>query len=202
MSTQPQPRLLLPRLHISREKRRSCTNINIDHLPHRSVLYTMAATDRLTRLPTELQLLIIDELDPFSSLCLKITNQYFRAIVNKDINFQELREIQRANFQHYLACHYCIRLRPISKFADSQRPGGENFYGTSGSYCIECGTHTRGCHGPGSVIMVDQQRLVVCPRCRGLWDRAATKTLFCQGCMQQRRIGRWVVKKTGRDIGI
>ena len=110
---------------------------------HLQTSKTMSPTFPIMNVATEIQLLIIGNLNPLDRICLKLTNHYFYQIIDP-LTPAELPKAQQLLYQKrgydrqkvpgsdrpgrfdcplrpYLACMTCSRLRLSSKFSDDQQ---------------------------------------------------------------------------------
>ena len=130
----------------------------------------MTPSTPILRLPTELYLIIADNLDLLSLTYLKRTNHHLHDIIKGPQTPQQLHHAQTflrnstycPDSRNYYAYFTCRRLRHISKFDGSQQLGSSR----RGSYtwfpclrfCMECGI---------SAVSRFGNRFRRCKRCKG-----------------------------------
>ena len=123
-------------------------------------------------LPDEIKLRIVNNLDvdTFPALFnLRCVHSWFRSTISSsDLHDQLLAAEYRHGLitRKELACYMCLKVMPISKFADSCRRtprglGGKQAYKR---FCIECGAN-KGRYRPGNLITFDKEPAMICPTC-------------------------------------
>ncbi|KAF2838156.1 hypothetical protein M501DRAFT_1017180 [Patellaria atrata CBS 101060] len=148
----------------------------------------------MSKLPPEIQLTIIDQLDPVGKLNLRITSRYYYDTI-KPLTPNELLQTEKSDWaikNGLLRCMDCKRLRPSSCFADSMRKGkkGRNGLEPEKRFCIDCGVHPkfgRNRYTPGSEIEINTQRWVICKVCNLFMKLAFRGTGRCQDCFEENK---------------
>jgi hypothetical protein len=148
----------------------------------------------LLRLPTELKLLIIQNLDLVDQICLKMTCQPFNALIPR-LAMPQLLEVELSPYatqsgKERYACKDCLRLLPKTAFGDQMVKGKKGKNGTyrENRFCVQCGINPRPGttrYSRGACIERQGEHFVVCLRC-AKYGRGAVEGLcklaVCQGC--------------------
>lgn len=155
----------------------------------------------LARLPTELLLQIIHDLDYLTRTRLKSTNRYFNITVNAEECDEQDKMSAVLLAQDFpqnddaFGCFRCYKVLPASAFDD--RLIGRNYpvpirlnhvpaaHHRKGGwrelwrYCLDCGFRLQ-LHEPGEVIYVRGVRMVICSCCMKLNESACPNCNMCR----------------------
>lgn len=149
-------------------------------------------TASLLGIPTELKLLIIENLPAVDRICLKMACRVFNDLIPR-LNLRQLLELERSPFgwsggeknMDRFACCLCLQLLRRTAFADQVTKGkmGKGGSQPQRRFCVQCGLKYR--YTPGSHISRQGKHFVVCRRC-GEYERGAvegnTKFNVCVPC--------------------
>lgn len=151
-------------------------------------------TVSLLRIPTELKLLIIQNLELVDQICLKMTCQTFNNLIPR-LDMPQLLEVELSAYgtqegKERYACKDCLRLLPKTAFGDQMVKGKKGKNGTyrENRFCVQCGINPRPGttrYSRGACIERQGEHFVVCLRC-AQYERGAVEGLcklaVCHGC--------------------
>lgn len=148
----------------------------------------------LMGLPTELQLLIAEQLSFPESNGLKYANRHFYTIV-KPLRGCDLRSEERSPFgvaSGLFACKDCLRLRRSFRFADQMRKGKRGKNGSEGykRFCLDCGLNPKpgtSRYTAGNRIVLQGNTYLLCLDCNELKPGTDDPNEnICRDCMYAR----------------
>ncbi|RHZ46618.1 F-box protein [Aspergillus thermomutatus] len=157
----------------------------------------MAQYSPLTNLPTELQLLVLENLDHGSKVCLSQTNRYFRSLIDvkqpgdahEQVSFLKNYEQWPENANKH-ACYDCRMMLPDEEFDDNQTRGSQAKNGSEAEkrFCIRCGLLKR-LYNPIAPVSIRGKVYYRCTNCKGLqgWGSRCVWCWQCSKCLGYRK---------------
>jgi hypothetical protein len=138
----------------------------------------------LLRLPVELQLSIVGELELHDNINLAFMNRYFRSIIKPPSHSEYLvaEADGWAQNRGLFACSGCSCFRRFEEFADDMKKGKRTRGGTEAvaRLCLQCGAAC-GMYAPGIPVTIYGKPHVLCRLCRTFTDRASRQST-CMRC--------------------
>lgn len=141
-------------------------------------------------MPTEIEDMIISELEPSAAIALAQVNRHYHDVVSlfridkgKVKSFLRKLELSRTNPD--FACYTCLRLKPKDEFTVKNTKGKKGKHGQNWfercclSCCLEKNTFT-----PGSLVRTKdgQEVQAVCRGCKKLEDDFCARCIYCREC--------------------
>ncbi|KAH7067500.1 hypothetical protein BKA63DRAFT_118644 [Paraphoma chrysanthemicola] len=138
----------------------------------------------ILRLPVELHLQVLNQLDLNDNINITAVNRYFRTIVKPPSHGDYLiaEADDWAKQKRLYACSGCSNFRRFEEFADAMRKGKYTRAGALANVrlCLQCGI-VRGLYTPGMFVMIYGQTRTLCKVCRTFTDRVSPR-LSCDRC--------------------
>lgn len=127
----------------------------------------------LSRLPVELHLGIIENLELQDRISLASTNCYFRSIITPPTHFEYLvaESDVWAKSRALFACSDCACFRRFEEFADDMKKGKRTRGGLDAAarLCLRCGVNSR-LYVPGTTVVIYGKPYVLCQFCMTFTD--------------------------------
>jgi hypothetical protein len=169
-------------------------------------------TVSILKIPTELKLLIIQNLDLVDQICLKMTCQTFNTLIPR-LAMPQLLEVERSAYgtqegKERYACKDCLRILPKTAFGDQMVKDKKGKNGTyrENRFCVQCGINPRPGttrYSRGDCIERQGEHFVVCLRC-AKYGRGAVEGLcklaVCQSCRVFLRAARCGMRRRGLGL--
>jgi hypothetical protein len=138
----------------------------------------------LLRLPVELQLSIVEELELHDNINLAFTSRYFRSIIKPPSHSKYLvaEADDWARSRGLFACSGCSCFRRFEEFADDMKKGKRTRGGTEAitRLCLQCGAAC-GIYAPGVPVIIYGKPQVLCRIC-GTFSNRASRQATCMRC--------------------